>query len=177
MSSIYFSTKPQKTELVSTQNRIIKTAIPCEGTEETLAGLSSLESRSMHGQIPLVWDKAEDFSIYDKAGNKWIDFTSGIFFANIGHSNPRVSDAIISATKRPLIGSYSYANSSRLDYLKNLIKSTNSHFEKAFLMSAGTEATEGAFKLMRMNGQKRRKKRLGIICLKVIGMEELWVLN
>ena len=32
-------------------------------------------------------------------------------------------------------------------------------------MSAGTEATEAAFKLMRMYGQKRKKRRLGIVCL------------
>ena len=32
-------------------------------------------------------------------------------------------------------------------------------------MSAGTEATEAAFKLMRMYGSKKKKKRLGIICL------------
>ena len=31
-------------------------------------------------------------------------------------------------------------------------------------MSAGTEATEAAFKLMRMYGQKRKKRKLGIVC-------------
>lgn len=48
----------------------------------------------MHGQLPLVWDRAEDFSIFDCAGNQWIDFTSTIFVANVGHSNPRVISAI-----------------------------------------------------------------------------------
>jgi 4-aminobutyrate aminotransferase-like enzyme len=36
-------------------------------------------------------------------------------------------------------------------------------------MSAGTEATEAALKLMRMNGQKQGKRKLGIICF-----EENW---
>ena len=31
-------------------------------------------------------------------------------------------------------------------------------FQKAFLMSSGTEATEAAFKLMRMYGIKKKKK-------------------
>ena len=38
-------------------------------------------------------------------------------------------------------------------------------FEKAFLLSAGTEATEAALKLMRMNGKSIGKKRLGIVSL------------
>ena len=33
----------------------------------------------MHGQIPIIWDSAENFNIYDLQGNKFIDFTSAIF--------------------------------------------------------------------------------------------------
>ena len=43
-----------------------------------------------------------------------------------------------------------------------MIKFAGKGFQKAFLMSSGTEATEAAFKLMRMYGIKKRK--LGIIC-------------
>ena len=44
----------------------------------------------MHGQIPLAWHKASDFSVFDSVGNQWIDFTSTIFVANVGHSNKHV---------------------------------------------------------------------------------------
>ena len=63
--------------------RKIKTFIPAPGTEEIFKRLSDVESRSMHGQLPIVWKKAKEFSIYDIAGNKWIDFTSTIFVTNI----------------------------------------------------------------------------------------------
>ena len=56
-------------------------------------------------------------------------------------------------------------NKIRQKYIQKLIKFCGKGFEKAFLMSAGTEATEAAFKLMRMYGSKKKKKRLGIICL------------
>jgi len=36
--------------------------------------------------------------------------------------------------------------------------------KKAFLLSAGTEATEAALKLMRMNAKKIGKKKPGVIC-------------
>ena len=38
-------------------------------------------------QLPIVWKKAKNFNVYDIKNNKFIDFTSTIFVANIGHSN------------------------------------------------------------------------------------------
>ena len=64
----------------------------------------------MHGQLPIAWDKAEDFSVYDIAGNCWIDFTSTIFVANVGHSNKQVSEALLKQSSYPLISCYAYAN-------------------------------------------------------------------
>ena len=119
----------------------------------------------MHGQLPLVWDRAEDFSVFDAAGNRWIDFTSTIFVANVGHSNPRVTMAMKEALDRPLYGCYAYANELRARYLEHLIAFAGPPFEKAFLLSAGTEATEAALKLMRMEGERAGKRRRGIICI------------
>jgi len=119
----------------------------------------------MHGQLPIVWDRAEDFSVFDLAGNKFIDFTSTIFVANVGHSNPKVSDAIRQTLEKPLYSSYAYANEIRAEYLEQLLDFAGPPFEKAFLLSAGTEATEAALKLMRMDGAAKGKRRLGVICI------------
>ena len=119
----------------------------------------------MHGQLPIAWSKAKNYNIYDIAGNKFIDFTSTIFVANVGHSNRRIKSYINRALKSDLIHSYAYINKIRAKYIEELIKFCGKGFQKAFLMSAGTEATEAAFKLMRMYGQKRKKRKLGIICL------------
>ena len=53
----------------------------------------------MHGQLPIIWSKAENFSIFDVAGNKFIDFTSTIFVANIGHSNKKLIKNVKSLLK------------------------------------------------------------------------------
>lgn len=165
MASYSFSRHPQTVPLVSTAHRKIATAIPAPGTPELLARLERCESRSMHGQLPIVWDRAEDFSVYDIAGNRWIDFTSTIFVANVGHSNAHVTAAMKGALDHPLYGCYAYANESRASYLEKLVAFAGKPFEKAFLLSAGTEATEGALKLMRMHGQKVGKRRRGVICI------------
>ena len=93
MSNYVFSRKPVQVDKVNTKHRAINTDIPCEGTEEVLMSLDKLESKSMHGQLPIIWDSAKDFNVFDIKNNKFIDFTSAIFFANVGHSNSTVSKA------------------------------------------------------------------------------------
>lgn len=165
MAGHAFSRKPQQVPFVSTEYRTIKTAIPAPGTEQILESLDSFESRSMHGQFPLIWDRAVDSSVFDIANNRWIDFTSTIFVANVGHSNPRVTAAMKEMLDAPIYSCYAYPNRKRAEYLKRLVEFAGKPFEKAFLLSAGTEATEAALKLMRMHGQKIGKRRRGIICI------------
>lgn len=165
MAGQTFSLTPREVPKLKTEHRLIQSAIPAPGTAEVFERLNKHESRSMHGQLPLVWDRAEDFSIYDIAGNRWIDFTSTIFVANVGHSNQRVTSAIKATLDDPLYSCYAYANPTRANYLEKLISFAGDPFEKAFLLSAGTEATEAAFKLMRMHGQHAAKRRRGIICI------------
>ena len=165
MSQHTFSMYPQDVPKIKSEHRLIHTSIPAAGTEKIFERLSKVESRSMHGQLPIVWDRAEDFSVFDIAGNKWIDFTSTIFVANVGHSNSRVTAAIKETLDNPLYSCYAYTNSLRAQYLEKLISFCGKPFGKAFLLSAGTEATDAALKLMRMNGQKAGKRRSGIICI------------
>ncbi len=119
----------------------------------------------MHGQLPLVWERAKDFSLWDTAGNRWIDFTSTIFVTNLGHANPRIISAVKKVLDADIVHTYAYANRIRADYLEKLVKFAGPPFEKAFLLSAGTEATEAALKLMRMQAQKNGKRRPGVICI------------
>ena len=159
-----FSHKPQNVPLVSTDYRTIWTAIPVRDSIPLLQKMYDTESRSMHGQMPIIWDRAEGFQVHDPWGNTWLDFSSTIFVANAGHGNPRIVEALRNVLDKPLLHTYTYASPERIDYLEYLIENTPSQFEKAFLLSAGTEATEAAFKLMRLKGQKNGKKQGGIIC-------------
>ena len=165
MANYSFSIEPQEVKYIKTKNRLIQTKIPAPGTKNLLDRLNFVESRSMHGQLPIVWRKAEGFNIYDISDNCWIDFTSTIFVANVGHSNKRVAESIKKTLNNPLLSCYAYTNPIRAEYLEKLIDFAGKPFEKAFLLSAGTEATEAALKLMRMNGKKNNKQRLGIIAI------------
>ena len=84
----------------------------------------------MHGQFPIVWKKAKDFSVFDHLGNKFIDFSSTILVANIGHSNSRVISKIKDLIKKPLFHTYNYASLERLDYLEKLISFVPKYLNK-----------------------------------------------
>ena len=164
MAGGHFSHTPVSVKTIKTKYRNIATKIPVPESIPILEKMYALESRSMHGQFPMIWGRADDFQIHDPYGNTWIDFTSTIFVANAGHGNKRIVQALKNQLDKPLLHTYTYASNERVEFLDYLISNTPPQFEKAFLLSAGTEATEAALKLMRLNGQKKGKKNGGIIC-------------
>ena len=148
---------------VNTKYRRIVTKIPVPESLELFKALEKYESRSMHGQLPVIWDRAEDFQVFDPYGNTWIDFTSTIFVTNSGHANPKIISALQKNLEQKLLHTYTFAHKSRADFLKKLIEITPQQFEKAILLSAGTEVTECALKLMRMHGQTVKPSKIVII--------------
>ena len=127
-----FSHQPIKVENIATKYRKIKTAIPVPESIQMLNKMYEIEAQAMHGQFPMVWDRADGFQIYDQWGNVWLDFTSTIFVANAGHGNERITNALKKALDKPLLHTYTYASSERIQYLEYLIKNTPKQFEKAF---------------------------------------------
>ena len=164
MAGAGFSHQPVEVPLVNTKYRRIVTKLPAPESLSLLDRLYETESLAMHGQLPIVWDRADNFQVFDAWGNCWLDFSSTIFVTNSGHGNPRVVEALRKVLDKPLLHTYTFATSERIEYLDYLIKNTPAQFEKAFLLSAGTEATECALKLMRLHGQTVGKRQGGIIC-------------
>ena len=79
MAGNTFSHTPVEVEKIETRYRKIRTQLPVPESVVMFEKLFRLEAQAMHGQIPVVWDRADDFQIYDKWGNVWLDFTSTIF--------------------------------------------------------------------------------------------------
>jgi 4-aminobutyrate aminotransferase-like enzyme len=141
------------------------TPIPNPQDEIDYQLFSKFEARSMHGQLPIIWDKAKDFNVYDKHGNKFLDFTSGICVTNVGHGNEQIRNILKTLIDRPLLHSYTFATDIRFWFLRELVETCYPN-GKAFLVSAGTEATEVACKLMRMYGQQKDSNRRVILSIK-----------
>jgi len=89
--------------------------------------------------------KAKGHKVWDENGNEYIDFSSGIFAANVGHGNPRVMRAV---KDPPFIHCYTHEHYWR-DRYRDLLCEFTGH-EYAVMFSAGTEATEAAWKISRI---------------------------
>ena len=83
-----FSIQPREVAPVDTKYRRIQTKIPAPESVATLQALRNAEPISMRGQPPIVWDRAEDVQVYDKYGNMWLDWSSGVLVTNAGHGMP-----------------------------------------------------------------------------------------
>ena len=111
-----------------------------------LETLNKYEPRSSHHEVSVVWERAQGCYVWDNKGKRYLDFTSGIFVANVGHSHPAVIAAIQSQIDKSLIHSYAFPTEIRAKLVEKLCQMTG--FEKVFLCSTGSEAVEVALRCM-----------------------------
>jgi len=142
-----FSKVPVFCEKIKTNHRTILTDIPSPETVDIINNCILNEPNSMNDQLPVVWDSAVNFNVYDKSGNQWIDFTSCIFVSNVGHSNQKVKDAIIKTTNKNLLNAYYYPTEERSEFSDLLVKITPDNFDKVLFLSTGSEAVESSIKM------------------------------
>jgi len=117
-----------------------------------------VETKANGHQVPVVWDSAVDYNIFDRDGNKWIDMTAGIFAANAGHSNPKIKEAIQNQLDKNLIFAYQYLTEIRQEFVEKLLESSPEHFDKTILLNTGSEVTDIAYKLIKLWAKKNNKK-------------------
>ncbi len=137
---------------IETPNRRIVTAIPVPESQPLFDTLARCEARSMGGQPPVVWDRAEGSSVWDAYGNRWIDFSSGVLVTNAGHGRTAMREAIVAQVEHGLLHSYSFPSAPRAQLVERLVELAPPSLEKAFLLTTGSEATECAIKLARTYG-------------------------
>ncbi len=159
-----FSIVPRDVKHVDTKYRRIATQLPHPDSLPTLEKLRKFEPISMRGQPPLVWERAEDIFVYDKYGNRWLDWSSGVLVTNAGHGAPEVRKAIIDQVNSGLLHSYVFPNEERAALVEKLASVAPEGLSKVFLLTTGSEATECAIKLCRSHGIKvGGKKKIGIV--------------
>lgn len=159
-----FSITPKQVPQVETKYRRIRTAIPHPASVATLEKLREFEPMSMRGQPPIVWDRAEDIFVFDKHGNRWLDWSSGVLVTNAGHCAPEVKQAILNQVNTNLLHNYCFPSEERAEFAAYLASLAPGGLRKVFLLTTGSEATECAIKLSRAHGIKvGGKKKIGIV--------------
>lgn len=143
-----YDLKPVAVPKVHTKYRTIKTRIPVPESLPVFEALRKSEPRSMMGMPPIVWHKAEDFIVYDRWGNRWIDWSSGVLITNVGHGRREIRDALKKVIDQGLLASYVFVHEKRMVLVRMLrdLAPDPKHY-RVFLLSTGSEAVENCIKL------------------------------
>jgi 4-aminobutyrate aminotransferase-like enzyme len=159
-----FSIMPRKVSRVETKFRRIVTDLPAPESLPVLEKLRRFEPISMLGQPPVVWDRAEDIQVYDRYGNMWLDWSSGVLVTNAGHGAPEIRQAIIDQVNSGLLHNYCFPSRQRAQLAEFLVGLAPDGLDKVFLLNTGSEATENALKLARSNGiRKGGREKIGFV--------------
>lgn len=152
MSAPIKNLTPCKVPKVDTKYRRIQTEIPHPESIAILEKLREFEPQSMGGQPPIVWDRAEGIQVYDKWGNMWLDWSSGVLVTNAGHSHPKICQAMLDQINHGLIHNYCFPSEIRAELAEALCRVAPEGLSKTFLLTTGSEACECAIKLTRTHG-------------------------
>ena len=156
MSKAEYDRTPVNVPPVETEFRTIKTPIPVPESLPIFEDLAKSEPRSMQGQPPIVWDRAEGFTVSDPWGNRWIDWSSGVLIANAGHGRKEIRNAIKDVVDRGLLATYVFVHEKRAE-LTGMLQALSPDPENyhVFLLSTGSEATENCIKLSKTYGLEK----------------------
>jgi putrescine---pyruvate transaminase len=115
----------------------------------------------------LVIDRAEGVWLWDEDGNRYLDATSGLWYANIGHGRARMAEAIAAQIDR--LDVYStfndFTNRPAEELATRLSRISPLPEAKIFLGTGGGDGIESAAKLARLHfalrGETERRHIIG----------------
>lgn len=114
-----------------------------------------------YGRFDVVFERGEGTKIFDREGNEYIDFVSGVAVNCLGHSNEKIVNTIKEQSEKLIHISNYYWNENAMKLSEKLCD--NSDHQKVFFCNSGTEAIETSLKLSRKYGSLQNKDKNHII--------------
>ncbi|MGO9136811.1 MAG: acetylornithine transaminase [Syntrophales bacterium] len=116
-------------------------------TTDELMALSDKYIMSTYKRFPIVLVRGSGAKVWDSNGKEYLDFVAGIAVCSLGHSHPKVVEAIRKQVEILTHVSNLYHIEPQILYAQKLME--NSFADKAFFCNSGAEANEAAIKLAR----------------------------
>ncbi|MFH1863035.1 MAG: aminotransferase class III-fold pyridoxal phosphate-dependent enzyme [bacterium] len=104
-------------------------------------------------QTPLLWYprhellfedivRAENCSLFDAAGKRYVDLESGVWCTSVGHANPRVINAIAEQAARFAHAGFNYTNEIVAEAARDVLSLLGLEGGKCVFLCSGSEAVE-----------------------------------
>ncbi|GGL89650.1 aspartate aminotransferase family protein [Streptomyces fumigatiscleroticus] len=100
---------------------------------------------------PLAVAGAEGSYFWDYDGRRYLDFTSGLVFTNIGYQHPKVVAAIQEQAARMTTFAPAFAIEARSEAARLIAERTPGDLDKIFFTNAGADAVEHAVRMARLH--------------------------
>src|SRR5216684_4056546 len=116
-----------------------------------------------YSRYPLVLRRGKGAYVYDLDGKRYLDFIAGIGVNALGHAHPRIVKLIREQAALLIHCSNLYYHEYQGVLAKKLAEV--SRLQRSFFCNSGTEAMEGALKMIRAHGGKIHPEKIEIVSI------------
>jgi acetylornithine/N-succinyldiaminopimelate aminotransferase len=107
-------------------------------------------------RMPVTFVRGEGAWLWDTAGKKYLDFSSGIAVNSLGHNHPLLVRKLRKQAGKLIHVSNYYQSDTAARFAERLVSACSSAgMKKVFLANSGAEANEGAVKIARKYSLKK----------------------
>ncbi len=107
--------------------------------------------KGLSGQVklfPVTFDSGEGCTLTDVDGNKYIDFSSGIYVTTLGHCHPKISEAIAYHAKK-LMNCHDFTTPIKTELVEKLAEVLPGDLNGFQFYDSGTTAVEAGLRVLR----------------------------
>ncbi len=116
-----------------------------------------------YARYPLVLSRGKGCYAYDLEGKRYLDFITGIGVNALGHAHPRIVKVLREQAGLLVHASNLYYNQYQGPLAKRLCEMSG--MTRAFFCNSGTEAIEGALKMIHSHGRALNPEKYQVIAL------------
>ncbi len=106
-----------------------------------------------YGRLPVTFDRGEGVWLYDQQGERYLDALSGVAVNGLGHSHPKLIEALNKQISKLIHVSNIYHIQQQEALADKLCEISG--MDKVFFCNSGCEANEASIKLARLYGHQR----------------------
>ncbi len=132
-------------------------------TTEELIALSDQYIMSTYKRFPIVLTRGLGVHVWDYDGKPYLDLVGGIAVCALGHSHPRVVEAVKRQVEFLTHVSNLYHIENQIHLAQLLVE--NSCLDKVFFCNSGAEANEAAIKLARKYASEKMEGKYELITM------------
>lgn len=119
-----------------------------------------------YARAPLTLARGSGCEVWDDAGRRYLDFTSGIAVGSLGHCHPAWVEAVRRQAGELIHTSNLFRNPLQAELARRLVLQTGPG--RVFFCNSGTEANEALLKLSRLHGKHasggEEGRRFTVLC-------------